>query len=306
MCKKVSILLSIYKPIEEYLKKQLISLNEQTYENLELVVWNDCPDCEVDETIFASHITKFPFKIYDQHINLGYAKAFEKLVTFAQGEYICFCDQDDIWDKEKIKKCITALEEENGAVAVCDKSIIDENDKIVIESVKKSSNWSYEKWATGDDITHKAIFMCHAPGMSIHARKSDVEKYIPFAPEVAHDRWLMAMLSAQGKAVYVEEALVKYRRYGRNVSGVLSGIQTKKEYYAIRCNNTNFISRFKQYFPNHQHIEKIEKCNSARMSGNPIKIFKNRGCIPDLFKYEFLLALCPDFLFRPLVKLLFK
>ena len=41
---KVSILLSVYKPNEVFLKKQLASLNDQTYDNLELIVWNDNPD----------------------------------------------------------------------------------------------------------------------------------------------------------------------------------------------------------------------------------------------------------------------
>ena len=189
---KVSILLSIYRPKEEFLKKQLLSLNAQTYDNLELVVWNDCPEVGVDEKLFSSCITAFPYKIYDEHINLGYAKAFEKLVTLANGEYICFCDQDDIWEKEKIEECISALKSENGTVAVCDKSIIDENDVLQVESVRKKSSWKCDTWFTGDDITGRAIFMCYSAGMAIHAQKSEVEELIPFVKTAAHDRWLVA------------------------------------------------------------------------------------------------------------------
>ena len=37
----VSILLAVYKPNEKWLIEQLISLNEQSYENLELIVYDD-------------------------------------------------------------------------------------------------------------------------------------------------------------------------------------------------------------------------------------------------------------------------
>ncbi len=306
MNEKVSILLSIYKPNEEFLKKQLISLNDQSYDNLELIVWNDCPTATVNEEIFSTHITRFEYKIYDEKINLGYAKAFEKLATLATGEYICFCDQDDIWENQKIEKCIFALKNENGTVAVCDKSIIDGNDVMTTKSVRQQSSWESDTWSTGDDISARAIFMCHSAGMSMHAKKSDVIKYLPLNDEVAHDRWLMAMLSAQGKAVYVEEPLVQYRRYGQNASGVLSGIQSKREYYKKRCDNTNFIKRFEEYFPQHPKLDDIKNCNKARMSGNPFRLFKYRKYIPDIFKYEFLLAFCPGFLFKPLVNLIFK
>ena len=48
---KVQILLSVYKPNKEYLIKQLISLNDQDYQNLELLIFDDgfsVEKCEVE------------------------------------------------------------------------------------------------------------------------------------------------------------------------------------------------------------------------------------------------------------------
>ena len=59
----VSILLAVYKPNEKWLIEQLISLNEQSYNNLELIVYDDCPEYPVNEELFASNITNFSFKI---------------------------------------------------------------------------------------------------------------------------------------------------------------------------------------------------------------------------------------------------
>lgn len=299
---KVSILLSIYKPNKDFLKKQLLSLNEQTYENLELIIWNDCPEVDIDEEIFSDCITSFPYKLYNEKINLGYIKAFEKLVTLATGEYVCFCDQDDIWEKDKIKECIIALKKENGTISVCDKSIIDENDNVITKTVRKNSKMRSLNWNTGDEIACEALFFCYATGMSIHAKKSDVEKYIPFIPNVAHDRYITVMLSEQGKAVYVDKPLVKYRRHQKNKTGTLSGINNKEDYYLNRCDNTELIKRFENYFPDNSNLEKIKVLNQARKKGNPFLIFKYRKFIPDLYKYEILLCFCPNFIFRFLKK----
>ena len=45
---KVVIALSIYKPNLKWLEELLISLNNQTYQNIELLVRNDCPEDKYD------------------------------------------------------------------------------------------------------------------------------------------------------------------------------------------------------------------------------------------------------------------
>ena len=51
---KVTILLSVYRPNPAYFRQQLASLNEQTYEDLELLIRNDCPEEKLDGRLPAS------------------------------------------------------------------------------------------------------------------------------------------------------------------------------------------------------------------------------------------------------------
>ncbi len=304
--KKVSVLLSIYKPNIVFLKKQLVSIDEQTYDDLELVVRNDCPEDDYDyPSLFSECLKKIPFRIIEGGENLGYAKAFEKMVFCAEGEYVSFCDQDDIWDEDKIKLCIKAIEKENGTFVVCDKRIIDKDDKVVSESYRKSTKAACVNWNTGDPITDRAIFTCYATGMSMIARTDAVKKVCPIPAGCAHDRWFAAALSASGKAVYVDKPLVSYRRTGENVSGVLNGITSKKNYYSKRADNSEVIKVFKTLFPDYAGLERIEKCNKARIKGNPFGIFRYRDLIPEVYKYEIALSFCPGFLFPIIKKILF-
>ena len=305
--KKVSVLLSVYKPNPDYLKKQLVSINGQTYGNIELIIRNDCPEDDFDyNPLLKECLDNIPFEFLEGRENLGYAKSFEKLIYCARGEYVSFCDQDDIWDKEKIEECVSALEKENGVFVVCDKRIIDANDNVTVESYRKSTSAAFVNWNTGDRITDRALFACYATGMAIIARTDDLKKVCPVPSGCAHDRWFAAALSALGKPVYLNKPLVSYRRAGGNVSGVLSGISSKKSYYTKRADNSAVITAFETLFPDYEGLERIKQCNKARMSGNPFGILKHKDLIPDVYKYELALSFCPGFVFPTIRKILFK
>ena len=79
--KQVDILLAVYNPNEEYLIKQLISLNNQTYPNLKLYIFDDCIKKRCNLDLFEKYITNFSYEVLPYcEENLNYMGAFEKLV----------------------------------------------------------------------------------------------------------------------------------------------------------------------------------------------------------------------------------
>ena len=95
----------------DYLKEQLKSLNEQTYENMEVLIYDDCVTKRCDQEIFEKYLTNKKYRLLPyQKENLGYVKAFETLVENADGTYIALCDRDDIWDADKVRKCVEVRE----------------------------------------------------------------------------------------------------------------------------------------------------------------------------------------------------
>lgn len=95
----ISILLSCYKSNFEYLKEQIDSIINQTEEDWELLVYDDGTDGLDDflKQFCDERISWFIWK------HLGYAKAYNHLLKHAKGEYVCFCDHDDIWVKDKLE-----------------------------------------------------------------------------------------------------------------------------------------------------------------------------------------------------------
>ena len=301
---KISILLSLYKPNRQYLKEQLESLNSQTYSNLELLVWNDCPEEEIDYALFQTCITRFKVKYYDEKVNLGYIGAFSRLSQLATGKYVSYCDQDDIWEPDKIKKCIDVIRETGAVAAVCDKSLMRSDGSIYAQSYRAFSRFACDHWHTGDDITAQAAFFGYGTGMTLIAEREIVQRFLPFVPDVAHDQQLIMFLSASGKVAYVEEPLVRYRRHGRNETGLLAGVESKTDYYRTRCTTSvHLLERFGELFPEHPLLQDMICCGHVREEGKIRGLWQYRKMIPDIYKYEIALSLCPDFIFKRIKKL---
>ena len=302
---RVDILLSVYNPNMEYLKKQLISLNNHTYKYIKLYIFDDCINNRCDCRIFEKYITNFEWEILPYcEKNLNYMGAFEKLVMESQGEYIAFCDQDDIWMTDKIEKCIEYMKQTETVLVVTDKQIIDENDNITCSSVRKNSKKNYDNWNTYDDITKYNLFITYAVGMSIVMSGDFARSTLPLSKNTGHDKWVLACASTEGKVGYLNEPLVKYRRHGKNVSGVLVGINSKKDYIKERIlPDLKVIEDFKKKYPNHKDINEIESFANARKDGNIVTLFKLRKLAPDVAKFDIVTSLLPDKIFMLMVKI---
>jgi rhamnosyltransferase len=108
---KVAILMSTYNG-QRYLLDQLKSIELQDYGNIELFVRDDGSS---DDTI--SILREFekssviPVTIF-QGENVGPAQGFWKLLhnENIKAKYYAYCDQDDIWDPDKVSSAISMLQ----------------------------------------------------------------------------------------------------------------------------------------------------------------------------------------------------
>lgn len=302
--KKVNVLLSVYNPDKKYLIEQLKSIDRQTYPNIEVLINDDCPNHRCDVRIFRQYLKHVPYKIlpYSDH-NLNYHKSFEKLTSFSDGDFVAYCDQDDIWELDKVKKCVKCLQEENALLVATDRSIIDGEGNVIIPSVRSQSNKIYESWYTGDSIAKYNVFVTFAVGMSLVARGDFARKVIPFNNYTGHDNWLLSCASVEGKVAFIDKPLVKYRRHGKNVSGTLCSIYTKQDYYEKRVFSTDrAIQVFLKKYPDYEGNKEIVRFNEARKHGNIWDLWRYRYISPDIAKFEIVIKLVPSFLFPLLVK----
>ena len=122
----VSIIVPVYNA-QKFLPYTIETVQNQTYENWELIFVNDCtPDNSVDViTEFASKDNRI--KLFEQEQNGGAALARNRGIKESKGKYICFLDSDDLWDKEKLEKQIKFMKENDCEFSFTSYEFADEN-----------------------------------------------------------------------------------------------------------------------------------------------------------------------------------
>jgi len=113
---KVSIIMPVYKALET-IEQAVQSVVNQTYQNWELIIINDCcPDnsCNKVKNIVANNLQ---ISQIENKTNQGVAITRNKGIGQAKGNVIAFLDSDDYWHPDKLSLQIEKIDE--GYDVVC-------------------------------------------------------------------------------------------------------------------------------------------------------------------------------------------
>ena len=266
----VSILMAVYKPNEKWLREQLSSLNKQTYSNLTLLIYDDCPDIPLDEEIVRELITAFPYRIIRGEKNNGSNKAFERLTIEGEGKYYSYCDQDDVWHKDKVQRMVSVLEETGSPMVCSDLAIIDHNGEKLADSITKYRKRHIFVDAKSN-LAGYLLVKSFVTGCAMMMRSDIAKRSVPFVDSLIHDQWLAINAALVGKIEVIHEPLIDYRQHGGNQTGVLSGVKSKSDYYKVRIENmSDRLNDYKARLSGHNNeldrtIAELSEFNDARI-----------------------------------------
>ena len=138
----VSIIMPSYNTAK-YISDSINSVINQTYENWELIIVDDCSTDNTDE-IVNEFLKDKRIKYFKNEKNSGAAISRNKALREAKGRWIAFLDSDDLWVPEKLEKQIKFMEENNYYFSYSYYQEIDEEGKklgIEIQGPKKISKF---------------------------------------------------------------------------------------------------------------------------------------------------------------------
>lgn len=320
--KLVSVVMAVYRPNIQFLKKQLVSIREQTYSNIELIIRDDSNDgynfrC-IKEVVDNTIKDKIKYKLIANESNIGSNKTFERLTLDAKGDFIAYCDQDDIWDKDKISLLMKKIIEEKSTMSYSDLSIIDESDEITSDSlrhIRKRLKHVYGKNKFKYLIRKNSVTGCTMLIRSYIAKES-----VPFPECYVHDQWLAINASMLGNISYIKKPLVKYRIHDNNQIGAskLVGIQSSKDYlhkrlyleysrYDFLLNNEKIPNDIKNYVGDLKRwtINRINIFKSKKISYY-IKFIRGFRYDYQLFMFELLFSFIDENFQNNLINVLRK
>ena len=203
----VSIIIPYYKK-ELYLEQSIKSILNQTYQNFEIILINDDPE----NKIFISKFSKLDHRIKLVHNenNLGAGLSRNKGLEIANGEYIAFCDSDDLWKNNKIEFQIELMKRLNFTFSFTGYDIIDENNNF-IKSRKAPGYVDFQKLRSSCDI-----------GLSTVMIRKDIFKNVEyrFANLRTKEDYVLWLKLAEDKITMksIQENLTSWRKSKNSLS----------------------------------------------------------------------------------------
>ncbi len=291
---KVDILLATYNG-EKYIKEQVESILNQTYENIQIIISDDC---STDKTrqVLKEYENNEKIKIFYQEKNLGYVKNFEFLLKQVESNLYMLSDQDDVWKKEKVEKSVEKIESEKLDLVFGDLEVVDENLNTLYKSYNRYMHLIHKIKKYQKDYRLQYLYNCMT-GCTIISRKNWIDKVLPFPTNskyMIHDYWLGLVIALNGKVGYIEEPYILYRQHGKNQVGSKKASKTASKLEKVRNISINTrIGTFETYVM-HEEIfdEKLRKQNKKALEY--FKMLKNKknfnfrqwGIFFRLYKYE--------------------
>lgn len=217
--KLVSIAMCTYNG-ERYLKQQMDSLINQSYQNLEIIIIDDGSKDETVEIIKAYAANDNRIKIFQNEKNLGYVKNFEKAIGLCNGDFIALCDQDDEWNLNKIELLTDNIGD--NILIYHDSQLVTENGEPIC-LLSEVLNM-YE----GDDPLPFVFYNC-VSGHSCMFKKELVSHLGSFDPGYFHDWWIGFVAASFGRIKFLNKPLVKYRQHAQANTDILRARKDAEE-----------------------------------------------------------------------------
>ena len=232
-------LISIIIPYHKkrfFFKETIQSINKQSYKNYEVIVIYD--DIDKSELIDVKKILKkFKFKkkllINDKTIGAGLSR--NQGIKISKGNFIAFCDADDLWDKNKLKTQLKFMKKKKLLFSHSNYFIIDSNSKKV-GKLKVPKNISYDQLLKSCDIGLSTVMISRSVvKKNLFSSLKTKEDYLLWLKSIKHLKILKS----------INKELVYWRHLKNSLSS--SNIQKLSDAFRLYKNHLNFSFLFSIY-----------------------------------------------------------
>ena len=278
----VAVILSTFNG-ERYIKEQLNSILEQTYQNIDIFIRDDGSNDAtleiINQTKDNNTTTKNIYLIQDELGNLGYGESFKQIINSVNGyDYYAMCDQDDFWLPNKIERAVNHISEYpqdklilySAAYWICDEEL----------NKRKQFDLCFDK----DKVTLAKVFMEGlVSGFTVVFNNTLKQKAFSDLEEkiVSHDKWLSCIvIGTSGVFIYDDEPTACYRRHFNTASATDQSVAERIKWKWKHVLQGDFFDRtlklifdYKKHFGNEVIKEEDIKFLNIFTSGRKIKRF---------------------------------
>ena len=221
----------------EFIDESINSILNQTYQKFEIIIIDDELSENSSRVLNSIECLDPRIKIYKNKENQGAGPSRNYGINLCSGEYIAFCDCDDLWKPEKLEKQFRFMKEFNLSFSFTSYEIIN-NKSLKIGQREAQKELSFKQLRNSCDI-----------GLSTVVIRKDIFKNdkLRFGKTKTKEDFVLWLLLAKNgvKISGIKEFLVSWRKNSGSLSS--SNIQKIIDGYRVYRNYLHY-SRIKSLF----------------------------------------------------------
>ena len=295
----ISIMMNCFNG-EKYLYEAIKSIINQTYENWELIFWDNQSSDRSAKIVYSFRDERIKYYYSDIFTDLGGAR--QSACRYVKGDYLAILDVDDFWYPEKLENQLKYFDDSSVGICISNTVFFNSKKKKILYTNNPPIGY----------VTHNLIENYYISLESILLKMEYVKKLnIFFDSRFSHiaDFDLIIRLSIISKLVYCPQVLSGWRIHEANASFKENEKFIIEKIKWINCyKNTELFSKYKEAMSN------LEICLKAESPY--LKISNKRLILKDILKYsgnlkskfKIIISLFPFLyeFFRFLKRILFK
>ena len=231
----ISIVIPYHKK-KSFFKETLQSINKQSYKNFEVIIIYD--DIDKSELMYVKKILKnykFKKKLLINKKTIGAGLSRNKGIKNSKGDFIAFCDADDLWNKNKLKVQIEYMKKEKLFFSHSNYFVIDSDSK-KIGKLKVPKNIHYDQLIKSCDIGLSTVMVTRSfLKNNLFSSLKTKEDYLLWLKSI---KYLNTLKS-------INKELVYWRYLKNSLSS--SNIQKLSDAFRVYRNHLNFSFLFSIY-----------------------------------------------------------
>lgn len=215
----LSIIVPVYN-VEKYLIPCLESINNQTFQNMEIICVEDA-STDNSREVLKEYVAKNPrFKIILKEKNEGLSQARNSGISQSRAPYIAFVDSDDTIHPKMYEKMMAAMIQSNVDVVVCGVNVNYEDECLFMKP--GDDRYFYLKESGLREINGTTLRDCNVVAWNKIFRKSLIDTYsltFPVGMHFEDNAFFWKYFTHAKNVFYLKTKLYKYFRRLNSITG---------------------------------------------------------------------------------------
>ena len=219
----VSILMNCYNG-EKYVEKSIESVLKQTYDNFEIVFWDNNSTDKTAEIVKNFNDSRIKYYKGTENVVLGEARNLG--ISKCVGEFIAFLDSDDLWLPKKLELQIPQFDDPKVGIVICNTIFFTDDYRVKL--------LRYSKPPVCGSIPNILVKNYHISLETVIVRAVLLQQYnIRFEKdyEIIEEFDFILKLSCFTKISFVDETLAMWRMHPNSISNI------KENLYPLELSN---------------------------------------------------------------------